>query len=129
MSRRYRVRQNPAISAFSAIGSLVFLFAGCAMMNQGGASAPTSFQFVWVIACLAGFCISIYNAASDEGIATDIIQEDFSDGSNTGAGTPLETETPDTASLLRELEKLRIENLITDAEYEQKRNAVLSRFD
>ena len=88
-------------------------------------SAPMPFQFLWVIACLAAFCTSIYNAVSDQGIATDIIQEDLSQD----ASDPAAPESTDTALLLQELEHLRAENLISEEEFQEKRRRVLARFD
>jgi hypothetical protein len=123
MRRNYRVRPGKGVSAFGAIGALVFLIGGCALMNSSPVRPPAVFQFIWVAICVAGLANSLYNAVSDSGIASEVIQEEVIEDNN----SPREPAR-DTASMLRELESLRAEGLVTEEEYQAKRQAVLSKF-
>ena len=123
MRRNYRVRPGKGISAFGAIGALVFLVGGCALMNSSPIRPPAVFQFIWVAICLAGLANSLYNAVSDTGIASEVIEEEIVEDNR-----PPREPARDTASLLRELESLRAEGLVTEDEFQARREAVLSRF-
>jgi hypothetical protein len=113
MPRKLRVRENPTQSLFGGIVGLVFVGIGIgAIIPQAGA-----FGYIWTAAACIGTAMSFYNAFSSEGIAKGIVE------------VPDEEPRPatDPEARLRKLEDLRAKSLITPAEYEERRRAILEQ--
>jgi hypothetical protein len=90
-------------------------------------SAPFAFQMLWVIACLAGLGMSLFNLLSESGLPEQVIEENFAP-TNGDIGMASSSTAADSATLLRELESLRRENLVSEREYQSRREKILSRF-
>lgn len=144
MRRTYSVRPSKAASAVGAIAAVFMLIFGLVIMNggmgrqqpdipptlreampdgtfkvEGRPSAPAAFQLLWVLVCGGIFVYSVWNVVSDNAPASEVVSEDVNDDSSAGGQT---------ATLLRELEDLRSQGLITETEYATKRQDVLKRF-
>ena len=82
-----------------------------------GDSFGTIFIIFWLI-CLVGIIIyHLRNALSDDAPPVEIVDYDM----------PTASSPPSAANQLRELEQLKRENLISQAEYEQKRKEIMNR--
>jgi hypothetical protein len=90
-------------------------------------SAPFAFQMLWVIACLSGLAMSVFNLVSESGLPAEVIEENFVPTSG-DFQTTSNSAPADSATLLKELETLRRENLVSESEYQSRREKILSRF-
>jgi hypothetical protein len=127
---RYRVGVKPSRSS-SAVGAVVLVFFfifGLGMLSEStkdsgfGGPPPIFVGFIlfWLFAVFMGFIYHLKNATSDEVPPTNVVEYEI-DSPN-----PL-TPSQSVADQLRELEQLRRENLITQAEFEAKRREILNR--
>jgi len=100
------------MSFFGGIFATVFVFIGIfvAIPAAGG------FGVLWTLVAAAGAVTSFYNAFSERGIATEII--DVPDDA------PPQPADPE--ARLRRLGDLKAKNLITPAEYERRRSEILN---
>ena len=105
------------MSAIAAVVGVLILFFGIAFISQAkDAPGPAvAFMVVWVLAAICGIIYHVLNATQPEGLPTQIIESE-SDGAASGS----------TAERLQELEDLRSRKLISDAEYETKRQKILN---
>ena len=105
------------MSAVAAVVGVFMLIFALAFFSQAK-SAPgpvVAFLVVWVLAAIGGIIYHLVNATRAGGVPTEIIESDSdSDSSNS------------TADRLRELEDLRSRKLISDSEYETKRQKILN---
>lgn len=84
------------------------------MKESGG---PVWFGVIWTLLAVSGALIGAYNLFSEEGIATD-------EFSYTSERLP---RTKGIQSRLRELNELKAQGLISDAEYQSKRSELLGK--
>lgn len=100
------------MSFFGGIMATVFVFIGIFVMipNLG------VFGVVWTLLAATGAVTGFYNAFSERGIATEIID------------VPDETsiQPADPEARLRRLADLKAKNLITSVEYERRRSEILN---
>jgi hypothetical protein len=118
MKRRFTSRPAPAMSAFTAVVGVFMLLFSILFFSQ--AKAPTAafgfFLFVWVLALLGIIIYHVANATRSGGVPTEIIE-----GEDDGSVQKTSAES------LKELEILRNQKLITDTEFENKRQEILKR--
>ena len=100
------------MSLIGGIVGLVFVFIGLFVVIPGAGG----FGVIWTLAAVAGTLISFYNAFSERGVATEIIEVP-DDGS---------PEPADPEARLRRLNDLKAKSLITPAEYEHRRAQILN---
>lgn len=100
------------MSLVGGIVGLVFVFIGLfvAIPHVG------AFGVLWTLIAVVITVTSLYNAFSDRGVATEIIE--VSDDS------PGESNDPE--ARLRRLDDLKAKSLITPAEYEHRRAQILN---
>jgi hypothetical protein len=104
------------MSILGAIGGLVFIGIGVTVVTpQTG-----SFGVLWTGVAVVITIYHLVNAFSRRGIAEQVVDIEEQDSLG-GAG-----EARPIAARLRELEDLRAEALITPAEYEARRRAILA---
>jgi hypothetical protein len=112
MARKLRIRANPTGSFFGGIICLVFVGIGlCVVIPAAGA-----FGVFWTVLALAGTITSFYNAFSERGIASEIIEVD-EDG--------IDAPARSVESRLRKLNDLRAKGLVTEAEHQRRREEIL----
>jgi len=116
VKRRFGIRPSPAVSGLAVIAGVGMIAFGIYFLAQTGGHP---FIIVWLLVA-AG--ITIYHAVNAFGgkkIHTEVIDyEDVDD--------PTEPPPPTRpADRLRDLQKLRDDGLITEAEFERKRREIL----
>lgn len=88
------------------------------------------FKIAWIVICGAGCGYNIYMAVKGEGISKETVEVGGEDDPlihlQLSSTTEDKTNLPNVGERLRVLESLKQENLITDAEYEQKRAEIMS---
>ncbi len=82
------------------------------------------FSLFWLGMVVAGILYHVKNLSSDDAPAINTVEYQIE---TPPANVPF-AATQDAAAQLRELQKLKDENLISPTEYDQKRQAVLDRF-
>lgn len=116
MKRRFTTRPAPAVSAVTAVLGVFMLIFGIAVFSQvRDLPGPAMiFVVVWLAAGIGIVIYHIANATRPKGVPTEIIEgeDDASEGKSA-------------AERLQELEDLRSRKLISDAEYEAKRQEIL----
>ena len=111
-----RVRPSKSISIFSMIIGIAFVILGISVI------IPSSglFGVLWTVFALG---ITIYhgiNAFSKKGIANFVVESDRSNPTNhSPESLPFDER-------LRKLSQLREEGLITESEFQQKRNEIMN---
>ncbi len=105
------------MSAIAAVvGVFMLIFALVFFSQAKNVPGPVAaFLVVWVLAVIGGIIYHLLNATQPKGVPTQIIESD-SDSSASNS----------TAERLQELEDLRSRKLISDAEYETKRQKILN---
>ncbi len=104
------------MSAIAAVVGVFMLIFAIVFFSQAKAlpGPAVLFLVVWVAAVVGLIIYHVANATRPKGVPTEIIEgEDVSSGSKT------------TAERLQELENLRNRKLISDAEYDAKRQEIL----
>jgi putative oligomerization/nucleic acid binding protein len=111
--RRVRIKPGKGTSFITMIG-------GIFMIGFGITEAiPTfgNFGVLWTLMAFAITAYSAFNAFSDRGLATQEIEvEDSSDS---------DMAQTDVADRLERLKSLRMDGLITEEEYQRKRNEIV----
>jgi hypothetical protein len=104
------------MSAVTAVVGVFMLIFGIAVFSQAeGLRGPAMiFLVVWVIAAIGIVVYHIANATRPSGVPTEIIE-----------GEDDAAEAKPAAQRLQELEDLRSRKLISDTEYEAKRQEIL----
>lgn len=117
MARKLRIRPNPVGSFFGGILALVFVGIGVFFVipNAG------AFGVFWTLMAVIGAVTSFYNAFSDRGIATEIVEVD-DDGNRSDGGM---TGTRSTEARLHQLDQLRARGVVTAEEHERRRAEIL----
>jgi len=117
MRRQFTTRPTPAMSIFGAIVGVAMLFFAIAFFTKTGAPpAPVAmFLVVWVLVLIGIIVYHVVNATRPGGVPTKIFES-----SDDGA-----VESKSIAARLEELESLRSQQLVSDAEYEAKRREIL----
>jgi protein-S-isoprenylcysteine O-methyltransferase Ste14 len=117
MKRRVTSRPTPVMSAIAAVVGVLILIFGIVFFSQAkDMPGPiVAFLVVWVLAAIGGIIYHLLNATQPGGVPTQIIESE-SGGAASGS----------TAERLQELEDLRSRKLISDAEYETKRQKILN---
>ena len=120
MKRRFTSRPAPAASAITAVIGVFMLIFAIVFFSQ--AKAPPAiigiFLVVWVVALVGVIIYHIVNATRPGGVPTSIIDaEDETDDDS--------SPQKSSAERLKKLEDLREQKLISDAEYESKRQEIL----
>jgi hypothetical protein len=117
MKRRFTSRPTPAMSAFAAVVGVFVLIFAIVFFSQAE-NTPGSvaiFLVVWVMALIGGIIYHILNAPRPKGVPTAIIESESDSSASNSA-----------VERLQELEDLRNRKLISDAEYETKRQMILN---
>ena len=116
MRRRFTSRPAPATSALTAIvGVFMLVFALVFFSHaRAGGGMFAAFMLVWVLGLLGIIIYHVVNAVRPGGVPTNIIESE--DGT-----PPVKT----TAERLKDLEGLRDSKLISEAEYERKRQDII----
>jgi hypothetical protein len=102
-----------------AIVGVAMLIFGIFFFASRGSSMPGPFLLfggVWILLVIVAIAYNVINAASPKGLPTQIIE----------AEDNLTDEKP-VAARLQELEDLRNRKLISDSEYEAKRQEILKQ--
>ena len=86
-----------------------------------GESAGTAFLIFWLVCVVGVIIFHLLNALSEDAPPMEVIDYDSPPNSFPGSSQP------SVANQLRELEQLKNENLISQVEYEQKRNEIIRR--
>lgn len=118
MRRRFTSRPAPAASAITAfIGVFMLIFALAFFSKAGtGGGFISLFLVVWVLAVIAVIIYHVTNAVRPGGVPNNIIESE-----DDASPAPKSS-----AERLRDLEELRNCKLISDAEYERKRQEILN---
>jgi hypothetical protein len=105
------------MSAVAAlVGVFMLIFSLVSFSHVEAAPGPAvAFVVVWVMAVIGGIIYHLVNATRPGGVPTQIIESD-SDSDVSGS----------TADRLQELEDLRSRKLISEMEYQTKRQKVLN---
>ncbi|MGC3991278.1 MAG: hypothetical protein QM796_16675 [Chthoniobacteraceae bacterium] len=111
MARRLRVRQNPVGSFFGGIAGIVFVCLGIFFIIPSFGA----FGYLWTIIALGITIGNFYNAFSERGIATEIIE--VSDETQPAAN--------DLEGRLQRLDHLLLKRLITPEEHDRRRQEIL----
>ena len=112
MVRKLRIRPNPAGSFFGGIICLVFVGIGlCVVIPAAGVIGV-----LWTVMASLGAISGFYNAFSERGIASEIIEVDEDS---------IDAPTRSVESRLRKLDDLRAKGLVTAAEHERRRAEIL----
>ncbi len=116
MSRRVRVKPSKGQSLAGFFSGLVFCFIGIFHI------IPTFgwFGLAWTLFAVIFTIISGYNAFTDKGVASHEIIIDDTEKSNDSSSNASVQER------LTELKSLYDKNLITDEEYQNKRDKILN---
>ncbi|MDB6064189.1 MAG: hypothetical protein JWR26_397 [Pedosphaera sp.] len=122
MNKRYKSRPAPAMSAIAAIVGIIMVifvigFIFTVGATSSGAKVPPAiilFVILWILLAIIGICYHLINAMSDSAPATTIIESED--------GLP---QPRTAADRLRELDDLRAKKLVSDSEYEAKRQVIL----
>ena len=111
MPRNLRVRPSPGASLFGGIVASVFVVIGMTNVipDAGG------FGVLWTLGALAAAIVNFYNAFSERGIASEIVEMPDEKPLNSG----------DVETRLGRLEELRKKSLVTAAEYQKRREEIL----
>ena len=131
--KRITVRPSPTSSIITLIMSIIFLIFGLVLMgsNMGEAGEARGgmsfFLIIWVGACLGGVIYSLINLSSfgkskPNPAAMEVLEVEKE---NPECIEEPAKEKPDFAAKLRELEALKKEGLLTEEEYQRKRQEIL----
>ena len=117
MTKRYTSRPTPALSVIGAAVGIFMLIFGIAFFSKVEKMPGPAILFavVWFAGLIGIIGYHIANASRPRGVPTQIIET--------------ESEIPESKSAterLRELEDLRANKLISDAEYDTKRQKILN---
>jgi len=120
---RFRGQGSARQSKFSAVGGLI-AGVGIVLTLAGLLITPAAgiviFIATWVVLLLLTLYQSAANVFGDRGVAHEV--SEFSGGTS----ADLDPETPDFAERLRELQALKDDGFITDAEFSRKRAEILA---
>jgi len=116
MKRQFKSRPAPAISAIAAlVGVIMLIFAIVFFSQAKTAPGPVvAFLVVWVVAVIGIIIYHVANATKPGGVPTEVIEGEDDDA-----------QAKSSAERLQELEDLRSRKLISDSEYESKRQDIL----
>ena len=116
MKRQFKSRPAPVTSAMTAVVGVFMLIFAIVFITQEKALPAVAVVFfvVWFVALIGIILYHVLNATRSGGVPTEIIE---SEGDASAAKS--------SAERLRELEDLRSRKLISEAEYEAKRQEIL----
>ncbi len=118
MKQRYTSRPSPALSALAAaVGIFMVLFVGVLALFPGSKSVMIPLFFVvWVLVAAGVIAYHWTNATRRGGVPTNIIESEEDAG---------DVPPRPAADRLQELEDLRARQLISEPEYQAKRQEIL----
>ena len=115
MRRKARIKPSKTSSAIGTVIGGCFVIFGISLLSSSGSNP---FIVAWTIGAAGITIYYIVNLFSDK--APPMEEIDFDD-------TTFPAEHSNETERLRELEKLKAENLITEQEYEQKRKEIINK--
>jgi hypothetical protein len=117
MQRRTRVKPGKASSVLGIMMGIAFILLGIFFVLPTSSSAGFGFfGIIWLVMAAAMVITSAINLFSEQGTAIYEIETNVS----------AQTAANDFDTRLRKLAQLHKDGLLSDAEYEQKRNEVMS---
>ncbi|MGE6260107.1 hypothetical protein ACQKCU_19875 [Heyndrickxia sporothermodurans] len=108
MFQRYRVKPSKSSSVLGMIVGIIFIFIGITQVSQFGA-----FGIIWTLIAIAITGYHTINVFSTKGVAT--YQVDIQ-----------ENNPENNESMLRQLYRLKEENIISEEEYQKKKEEILN---
>jgi len=109
---RYRVKPSKSQSVLGMIVGVIFVFIGITQVSQFG-----GFGVIWTLVAIAITGYHAINVFSNQGVST--YQVDVQ--------SDVETERNDSyESKIRQLHRLREDNIISQEEYEKKKEEILN---
>lgn len=111
MAARYRVKPGRGMSVLGMIVGIIFVFIGITQVSQFG-----PFGIVWTLVAIGITGYYAYNAFSVNG--TSIYEAEVQDGS---------AESIDYDTKIRQLHRLREDDIISEEEYQKKKTELLNK--
>ncbi|WP_101845617.1 SHOCT domain-containing protein [Halobacillus sp. Marseille-P3879] len=114
MASRYRIKPSKSASVLGIVIGCIFIFAGITLSSQLG-----TFGIIWTIAAIVITGYHVLNLCSDSGAS--VYRADLEKEGAPQAGSSNDPETQ-----IRQLHRLKEDNMISKEEYQKKKTELLN---